>query len=119
MGPIKYIGRFIARLTTTCEPLLRLFRKNTPMLWNEDCQIDFEKIKTYLLNSPVLVTSVPRRPLLMYLEIHDFSMCCVLGQHDETGKKEQAIYYLSKKFSKYKSWYSTIEKTCYALVLAT
>ncbi|KAA3483325.1 hypothetical protein EPI10_005509 [Gossypium australe] len=27
------------------------------------------------------------------------SMGCVLGQHDESGRKERAIYYLSKKFT--------------------
>ena len=42
-------------------------------------------------------------------------MGCMLGQHDETGKKEQAIYYLSKKFLQYEVNYSALEKTCCAL----
>ncbi|KAI5398852.1 hypothetical protein KIW84_064294 [Lathyrus oleraceus] len=32
----------------------------------------------------------------MYLTVLERSMGCVLGQHDESGRKEQAIYYLSK-----------------------
>ena len=40
---------------------------------------------------------------------------CILGQQDETGKKEYAIYYLSKKFTDCGSQYSMLEKTCYAL----
>ncbi|KAK5831140.1 hypothetical protein PVK06_014935 [Gossypium arboreum] len=43
-------------------------------------------------------------------------MGCVLGQHDESGKKEKAIYYLSKKFTEYGAKYSSIEKYCCALV---
>ena len=43
-------------------------------------------------------------------------MGCVLGQHDETGKKERAIYNLSKKFTDYEIRYSTIEKYCCALI---
>ncbi|XP_052487988.1 uncharacterized protein LOC128041727 [Gossypium raimondii] len=39
-------------------------------------------------------------------------MGCVLGQHDETGKKEKAIYYLSKKFTDCEMKYSSIEKLC-------
>ena len=39
----------------------------------------------------------------------------VLGQYDETGKKEQAIYYLSKKFTECELRYSLLEKTCCAL----
>ena len=42
-------------------------------------------------------------------------MGCVLGKHDETGCREQAIYYLSKKFTEYESKYSLLEKMCYAL----
>ena len=42
-------------------------------------------------------------------------MGCVLGQHDQTGKKEQAIYYLSKKFTEYECKYSPVEKMCCAL----
>ena len=42
-------------------------------------------------------------------------MGCVLGQHDETGRKERAIYYLSKKFTECESRYTVIEKLCCAL----
>jgi hypothetical protein len=52
----------------------------------------------------------------MYLTVLETSMGCILGQHDETGKKEQAIYYLSKKFTDYESRYSVLERTCCALV---
>ncbi|KAJ9189416.1 hypothetical protein P3X46_000712, partial [Hevea brasiliensis] len=43
------------------------------------------------------------------------SMGCVLGQHDDTGRRERAIYYLSKKFNDCESRYSFLEKTCCAL----
>ena len=41
-----------------------------------------------------------------------------MGQHDETGRKEQALYYLSKKFTDYESKYSSLEKMCCALAWA-
>ncbi|XP_034910829.1 uncharacterized protein [Populus alba] len=46
-------------------------------------------------------------------------MGCVLGQQDETRRKERAIYYLSKKFTEYESRYTVIEKLCCALAWAT
>ncbi|KAK5802180.1 hypothetical protein PVK06_029764 [Gossypium arboreum] len=46
-------------------------------------------------------------------------MGCVLGQHDETGRKERAIYYLSKKFTECEMRYPRIEKLCCALVWTT
>ena len=72
-------------------------------------------MKEYLTNPPVLVPPVPDKPLILYLTIHEKSLGCVLGQHDETGRKEQDIYYISKKFTDYESRYSPLEKMCYAL----
>jgi len=46
-------------------------------------------------------------------------MGCVLGQHDETGRKEHVIYYLSKKFTDCERRYSSLERTCCALAWAT
>uniref|UniRef100_A0A2N9HMG5 Uncharacterized protein n=1 Tax=Fagus sylvatica TaxID=28930 RepID=A0A2N9HMG5_FAGSY len=95
----NYIARFIAQLTATCEPLFKLLRKDVKIKWTEDCQKAFDKIKEYLLNPPILVPPTPGRPLILYLTVQEASMGCMLGQQDETGKKEQAIYYLSKKFT--------------------
>ncbi|RDX81086.1 hypothetical protein CR513_38276, partial [Mucuna pruriens] len=47
------------------------------------------------------------------------SMGCVLGQQDATGKREQAIYYLSKKFTDYERRYLALERTWCALVWTT
>ena len=61
---------------------------------------------------------MPGRPLIMYLTVHEESMGCMLGQYDESRKKEQVIYYLSKKFTNYEAKYSVLEKTCCALAWA-
>lgn len=50
---ISYIDRFIVKLTTTCEPLFKLVRKNEPMRWHDNYQEAFDMIETYLLNPPV------------------------------------------------------------------
>ncbi|XP_021638848.2 uncharacterized protein LOC110634209 [Hevea brasiliensis] len=42
-------------------------------------------------------------------------MGCVLGQYDDTGRKERAIYYLSTKFDECESRYSFLEKIYCAL----
>uniref|UniRef100_A0A2N9FKE8 Integrase catalytic domain-containing protein n=1 Tax=Fagus sylvatica TaxID=28930 RepID=A0A2N9FKE8_FAGSY len=90
LGRINYIARFIAQLTATCEPLFKLLRKDVKIKWTEDCQRAFDKIKEYLLNPPIL-----------------------------TGRKEQAIYYLSKKFTEPETRYLLVEKTCCALAWAS
>ncbi|RDX84720.1 Retrovirus-related Pol polyprotein, partial [Mucuna pruriens] len=85
---------------------------------DEDCQKAFEKIKSYLKNLLVLVPAMDGRPLIMYLTVLEESMGCVVRQHNKFGKKEQAIYYLSKKFTECETRYSIVERTCCALAWA-
>ncbi|XP_070009684.1 uncharacterized protein [Nicotiana sylvestris] len=79
---------FIAQLTTTCESIFKLLKKNVVVKWTDECQEAFDKIKRYLSNPPVLVPPDPGRPLILYLTVLDNSFGCVLGQYDITGKKE-------------------------------
>ena len=115
LGRLNYIARFIRNLTATCEPIFKLLRKNQPTEWNEECQMAFDRIKEYLQNPPILTPPTPGRPLFLYLTILPDSMGAILGQCDESGKKERAVYYLSKKFNDCEIRYSLIERTCCGL----
>ena len=119
LGRLNYIARFISQLTERCDPIFRLLKKHNPGEWDDECQEAFDKIKYYLTNPPVLVPPVPNRPLILYLTVFEKSMGCVLGQHDDSGRKEKAIYYLSKKFTDCEVRYSPVEKACCALVWTT
>ena len=111
LGRLNYISRFISHLTATCEPIFRLLKKSQTNRWNDNCQAAFDKIKEYLTEPPILSPPVEGRPLIMYLTVLENSMGCVLGQHDAAGRKEHAIYYLSKKFTDCEVRYSLLEKT--------
>ncbi|KAK8505875.1 hypothetical protein V6N12_042899 [Hibiscus sabdariffa] len=119
LGRLNYISRFISQLTNKCDPVFKLLRKNNSGVWDNECQSAFEKVKKYLTNPPVLVAPTPGRPLILYLTIFEESMGCVLGQHDESRRKERAIYYLSKKFTSSEAKYPPIQKLCCALVWTT
>uniref|UniRef100_A0A1U7V0L4 Uncharacterized protein LOC104213931 n=1 Tax=Nicotiana sylvestris TaxID=4096 RepID=A0A1U7V0L4_NICSY len=71
-----------------------LLKIDAAIKWADECQEAFDKIKEYLSNPPVLVPPEPVRPLFLYLTVLENSFSCILGQHDVTGKKEQAVYYL-------------------------
>lgn len=118
LGRLNYITRFISHLTTTCEPIFKLLRKNQADIWNDDCQEAFDKIKEYLQEPPVLMPPVREDHLSCILPSLMSRWGCVLGQHDKSGRKEHAIYYLSKKFTSREIKYSLIEKTCCALAWA-
>ena len=105
---LNYISRFISHMITTCGPIFTCFHKDQGCVWTEDCQKAFDSIKEYLLEPPILIPLVEGRPLIMYLTILEDSMGCVLGQQDETGRKEHAIYYLSQKLTDCESQYSML-----------
>src|ERR1044072_5030299 len=88
LGRLNYISRFISHLIATCEPLFKLLRKNQEVVWTEDCQKAFDSIKEYPSEPLILTPPIEGRPLIMYLTVLEDSMGCVLGQQDETGKKE-------------------------------
>ena len=118
LGCLQYIRRFIAQLTPICEPIFTLLKKNAQISWSDECQAAFDKIKQLLIKPPVLAPLTPGRPLLLYLSTTQHSMGAVLGQHDKSGRKERAIYYMSKKFIDCEVRYSAIEKVCLSLVWA-
>jgi len=45
LGHLNYIAKFISQLTTICESLFKLLRKNQSIHWSKDCQEAFGKIK--------------------------------------------------------------------------
>ena len=96
-----------------------MLKKEVPTIWNEQCQEAFEKIKNYLMKPPILVPSVPEKPLLLYLTTTDTAMGALLAQYLEETRKENAIYYINKKMLPYEEKYSLLKKTCVALVWAT
>ena len=79
LGRINYISCFIAQLTATCDPLLKLLKKDTKIEWTDECQAAFDRIKQYLLNPPILVCPMQGYPLILYLAVQETSMGFMLG----------------------------------------
>ena len=67
--PNKYINQFIAKLTSTCDPIFKLLRKNEPHEWKDMCQKAFELIKEYLLH-PYLDTPDARKTIALLSLYH-------------------------------------------------
>ncbi|XP_058217334.1 uncharacterized protein LOC131328405 [Rhododendron vialii] len=82
LGNVQFISRFIAKLTSTCEPIFCLLKKGEPFKWDDKCQKAFEAIRTYLQN-----------PL------------------EEDDGVERAVHYLSKKMVGCEERYTPLEKT--------
>ena len=55
LGQLQYISQSTTKITSICEPIFKLLRKNEPHTWKNKCQKAFELIKEYLLHPPILV----------------------------------------------------------------
>ena len=53
------------------------------------------------MKPPILVPSVPEKPLLLYFTTIDTAMGALLAQYLEETRKENAIYYINKKMLPY------------------
>ena len=78
-GRLNYISRFISEMMAKCDSIFKLLKKHDSGEWTEECQIAFDKVKDYLSTPPILVPPIPKKPLILYLTIHEKSMGCVLA----------------------------------------
>ncbi|XP_070026256.1 uncharacterized protein [Nicotiana sylvestris] len=77
LGRLNYISRFIAQLTSTCEPFFKMLKKDVAIKWMDECQEVFDKIKEYLSNPPVLVPPEPGRLAKWHILLTKFDIVYV------------------------------------------
>ena len=116
-GMAGYYRKFCPNFSVIAEPLTNLLGKKIKFIWNNKCQMSFEKIKAILQNSPVLAAPNFGKQFKLAVDASDVGVGAVLLQEDVDGI-DHPICYFSKKFNKHQRNYSTIEKECLALILA-
>ncbi|XP_048229331.1 uncharacterized protein LOC125369931 [Ricinus communis] len=98
---LQYINRFISKL-----------------IMDEHCQKAFNRIKEYLMKSPVLKPLRDGKPLILYLALEEEAIGEMVAQC-RPNDVEHAVCYLSKKLLPYESNYNLMKKTCLAMIWAT
>ncbi|XP_015159093.1 uncharacterized protein [Solanum tuberosum] len=93
------------------------YTKDAPFHWDQSWQNAFERIKGYLLNSPVLGVPTLGKPLILYIASQKRLLGALLAQENE-AKKEQTLYYLSRTLIGAEFNYMPIEKICEGAILA-
>ena len=54
LGFVNYLSKFLPKLSTLCEPLRELTKKNADWVWSDKQDIAFETIKNLAIKAPVL-----------------------------------------------------------------
>ena len=105
---------------TLAAPLTELTKKDKPncLVWSSECAEAFEALKRHLCTSPVLKCPDFERPFVLQTDASDWGVGAVLSQMDEDDN-EHPVAYFSKKLLPRERRYSTVEKECLAIKLAT
>ncbi|XP_074267088.1 putative mitochondrial protein AtMg00860 [Silene latifolia] len=74
LGRVQYISHFVAKLTIICEPTFKKLKVGEHVMWDDQCQAAFDKIKEVLSSLPVLSPPVAGLPLSLYLTVTDIAM---------------------------------------------
>ena len=55
LGMASYYWKFIPQLSTRAEPINKLLKKHSDLIWSSECETGFRQIKDALVNPPVLI----------------------------------------------------------------
>ena len=97
--------------------LTRTFSPNQ-VVWNERCEASFKRLKDLLCCAPILQSPDFQKDFVLQTDALDVVVGAVLSQVDDTGADYPVAYFSGKLLSREQK-YSTIEKECLAIKLAT
>lgn len=114
LGLCSYYRRFVPKFATIAVPLHQLTEKRARFLWDEACQMAFDKLKQVLVSAAVLPYPDPTLPYLLDTDASADGVGAVLSQ--EKDGKEWVVAYFSTKFSKAERNYCVTRKELAAVV---
>ncbi|GET04438.1 reverse transcriptase family protein [Rhizophagus clarus] len=96
---------------------LKLLKKNTPFVWENDQVDSFKYLKTCLMTPPILSYPNFEKPFILYTDASTFALGAILSQKNE-DKKERVIAYASRTLGKHERNYGITQLECLAVVWA-
>ena len=110
IGLLKYLSKFLSKLSQLCEPLRRLTHKDVEWTWSTEQEQAFESIKQVVTSAPVLRYFNSKDPIEGQGDVSTNGIGFVLTQHGH------AVSYSSRALTATERRYSQIEKELLAQV---
>jgi len=93
VGLASYYRRFIKHFATLGKPLISLMKeKFKPLVWTDEAQAAFKKLKQALLDIVTLSYPIPRLPCILDTNASDVAVGAVLSQKIDGVEKPIAFY---------------------------
>ena len=113
LGVVTYLSKFLAHLSTICEPLRRLTDKEAIFDWLPKHEEAFQNIKTLITQAPVLHYYDPAKEVTIECDSSEVGMGAVITQEGHP------VAFASRALTSTERNYAQIEKECLAIVFAT
>lgn len=109
LGMANYYRRFISNFSEKTAPLTNLLRKKPKsIVWNDQAEESFNKIKESLISAPVLSNPDFYLQFTIQSDASDTAIAAILPQQHEEGEK--IIAYFSRKLTPAEQSYAATEK---------
>ena len=115
-GCISALSRFMSTSVDRCSTFFCVL-KQAYFKWDEEVEKAFIELKIFLAEIPRLVSPLSGETLFLYISVSNYSLNVVLVAERE--KQQVPVYYISHAFRGSESCYSPIEKSLFALVIAS
>ena len=113
LGMVNYFRHLIFQYAEIIAPIVKLTRKNTPFIWNQECQQSFERLQEIILHQPTLKNIDFDKELYLITDASKVSICGILLQ--KSHDKFYPIEFFSKTLLPAESRYPSIRRELLAI----
>ncbi|CAL2237723.1 unnamed protein product [Prunus armeniaca] len=115
-GKAAALNRFLSRSTDKCRPFFKALKKGHKDKWDDECEVAFQTLKTYLTSPSLLSKPIPGEDLYIYIVVSDSAVSSALIQ-EELGA-QHSVFYTSKALPNAETRYPKMEKLIFSLVVS-
>ncbi|CAL8077619.1 unnamed protein product [Prunus armeniaca] len=115
-GRAAALNRFLSKSTNKCRLFFKALKKGHKDKWDDECEVAFQSLKTYLTSPLLLSKPIPSEDLYIYLAMSDSAVSSALIQ-EELGA-QHPIFYTSKALlgveTCYPKWRHSFFRLCFS-----
>ena len=92
LGFVNFYRKFIPKYSIIAHPLNVLLRRDVAFKWNPQCQEAFDRLKSALVNPPVLAHADVKKPFILTTDASTSAIGWTLSQLDDNNKEHAILY---------------------------
>jgi len=115
LGLVGFFRRFVKNFSAIAEPLTNLTSIDVPFAWSDSCQAAFDKLKSVLVNDPVLKLYDPKAETQVHTDASQTVLAGMLLQRG-SDNNWHLVYCVSKKTTKAEQSYHSTRLELLAVV---